>query len=56
MLILLGYNEFGVLGAVALTIDAQYTVVDLKFNDNIRHFKLIYQLFDQSNLKLDFGN
>ena len=55
MFIYLGENAFGVIGAVALTVAAKINnVVQLKFDENIKHFKLISQLFDQSKKKLVF--
>ena len=55
MFIYLGKNTFGVIGAVGLTVAAKINnVVQLKLDENITHFKLISQLFDQSKENLDF--
>ena len=55
MFIYLVENAFGVIGAVSLTVAAKINnVVQLKFNENIKHFKLISQLLDQSKKELDF--
>ena len=55
MFIYLVKNAFGVIGAVALTLAAKINnVVQLKFDENIKHFKLIFQLYDQSKKELDF--
>ena len=56
MFIYLGGNTFGVIGAMSITVAAKINnVVQLKLDENITHFKLISQLFDQSKKKLDFG-
>ena len=55
MFIYLVENAFGVIGAVVLTVAAKINnVVQLKFDENIKHFKLISQLLDQSKKELDF--
>ena len=55
MFIYLVENFFGVIGAVVLTVAAKINnVVQLKFDENIKHFKLISQLLDQSKKELDF--
>ena len=55
MFIYLGENAFGVIGAVTLTVAAKINnVVQLKFDENIKHVELITQMYDQSKKELDF--
>ena len=55
MFIYLVENAFGVIGAVVLTVAAKINnVVQLKFDENLKHFEFYSQLFDQSKWKLGF--
>ena len=56
MFIYLGENAFGVIGTFYLIVAAKINnVVQLIFEKNIKNVELIFQMYDQSKKKLDFG-